>query len=74
MKEEIRYQWRIKWSGHWTTTRHHATEEQIRIEHPEAERLDHTRNVLMVPETAEESAEVARWNYTSGFMRGATPP
>ena len=37
MKVEIHYRWRVKSSaGKWFTTRHMATEESIRKQHPEA--------------------------------------
>ena len=54
MKTEIQYQWRIKWSGHWTTTGHHCTEESIRKEHPEAVRIDASRRELQIAETLDE--------------------
>lgn len=34
--------------------RHHCTEEQIRKEHPEAVRIDHSRRELEVAETSDE--------------------
>ena len=54
MKIEIQYRWRIMWSGHWATTGHHCTEEQIRKEHPEAVRVDDSRRELRVAETFDE--------------------
>jgi hypothetical protein len=71
MKEEIRFRWRIKWAGKWTTTSHHATWEEISREHPEATALVHTREVLMVPETEEESRQRMRDGSTSGFLRNS---
>jgi hypothetical protein len=68
MKEEIRYRWRIQWAGKWGTTNHHCTEEQIRKEHPEAQCLEHTREVRLIPETAQEIAAAAQANFTSGFL------
>jgi hypothetical protein len=32
----------MQWLGKWTTTRHHCTEEDIRVEHPEAVRMEGT--------------------------------
>jgi len=57
MKQEIRYQWRHLWIGKWVTTRYHCTEEFIRASHPEAVRLDDTREVIML-----------RANCTSAFL------
>ena len=54
MKEEIRYRWRIQWTGRWTTTRYHCTEEHIRKENPEAVSLYATRREV---EVAEKEAE-----------------
>ncbi|NVO07919.1 MAG: hypothetical protein HXX19_19230 [Rhodoferax sp.] len=69
MKEEIRYRWRIKWVNKWTTTSHHATWEQISNEHPEATALEHTREVLLVPETAEELRQRMDDTCTSGYLK-----
>ena len=68
MKEQIRYRWRIKWTGRWTITNHHCTEEHIRKEHPEAICLPHTRQVLMVPETKEEFDQRQRDLCTGAFL------
>ena len=54
MRTKIQYRWRILWAGHWVTTGHHCTEEQIRKEHPEAVRIDHSRRELEVAETSDE--------------------
>lgn len=56
MKIEQTYRWRVQWMGRWTTTRHHCTEEQIRREHSEAQRLDDTLIVREVAETPQEQA------------------
>jgi hypothetical protein len=69
MKEEITYQWRIKWAGRWTTTRHHCTSDQVRKEHPEAVCLVDTKRVQLIPETKEEFADQMRADSTSGFQR-----
>jgi hypothetical protein len=70
MREEIRYRWRIQWVGRWTTTQHHTNEHQIRLDHPEATCLEHTRLVQMVPESEQEVDAALQTNFTSGFMRG----
>lgn len=54
MKDEIQFRWLILWNGRWRTTRYHCTEEQIRIEHPEAVPAAGTQRVLHVPETEDE--------------------
>ena len=48
MKIEIRYLWRYKWGGRMVTSRIKVTEEQFRKEHPEAVRLDETREEVAV--------------------------
>jgi hypothetical protein len=53
VKEEVQYKWRIKWCGRWTTS-HFCTEDAIRIEHPEAVRIDASRRVITIPSTEEE--------------------
>ena len=40
MRLEQRYRWRTLWLGKWRQTRHHCTEDEIHIEHPEAERIE----------------------------------
>lgn len=67
MKEEIRYRWRIQWLGKWTTTKYHATVEQIQKEHPEAVAVEGTREVLMVAETDAEIAYNQRVNSASHY-------
>ncbi len=54
MKIETQYRWRILWQGRWVTTSNHGTEEAIRREHPEAERIDSTRREMWVAETWDE--------------------
>jgi len=54
MKTEELWRWRVKWAGKWTTTRYDATEDQIRVEYPEAVRINGTRTLRQVPETNDE--------------------
>ena len=54
MKLERQYKWRVQWAGKWTTTNHHATEEDIRVLHPEAICLPETLIERQVPDTEEE--------------------
>ena len=58
MKTEIQYRWRIMWLGHWATTGHHCTEEQMRREHPEAIRIDDSRRELNIADTFDERKNV----------------
>jgi hypothetical protein len=51
---EDTYRWKINWLGRWTTTRYQTTEAQIRVEHPEAIRVEGTLKLRQVPETDEE--------------------
>ncbi len=48
MKIEVRYLWRYKWGGRMVTSSVKVTEEQFRKEHPEAVRLDETREEVAV--------------------------
>lgn len=57
MRREERHLWRIKWAGRWTTTNHHATEADIRREHPEAVIVPNSMQIILVPETPDEIAE-----------------
>lgn len=66
MKEIALYRWRTLWLGKWSTTRYATTEEEIRKVHPDAKRLDHTREVRLVPETMEDYAA----NSTGGAQHG----
>jgi putative SOS response-associated peptidase YedK len=52
MATEIRYRWRYfdEASGRHCTTRHHCTESQIRVEHPDATPVDGSRDVLELTE------------------------
>ena len=56
MKAVETYRWRVRWLGRWTVTKYHASEADVRIEHPEAEVLPGTLIVREVPETAAERA------------------
>lgn len=67
MKEVIRYRWRTLWLGKWGVTRYHATEEEIRKTNPEAVKLEHTREVILVAETSEEIRSAS----TSAFFKGS---
>jgi len=57
MKTIQTYSWRVQWLGKWTT-RHHAEEAEIRIEHPEAVPVLTTLIELQVPETKAEHDKV----------------
>jgi hypothetical protein len=54
MKQIEKWRWRIKWGGRWTSTRIAFTEDQIRREHPEAEKVEGSRVVVNLPETEAE--------------------
>jgi hypothetical protein len=51
--EEV-YFWRIQWAGRWMLTTRRFTEKEIRQEHPEALRVDDSRQIVFTPETAQE--------------------
>ncbi len=54
MKQEDVYFWQIQWAGRWMTTFTRFTEEAIKREHPEAFRIEGSREVRMAPETPME--------------------
>lgn len=75
MHKIVRFKWRVRAqnTGKWVTTRHLATEEEIRKEHPEAECLEWSREEREVPSThAEELA--AMMNYPSCGNLGVFGP
>ncbi len=51
--EEI-YFWRIQWAGTWMVTRTRVSEQTIRQEHPEAIRVEESRQLVLTPETSQE--------------------
>jgi hypothetical protein len=58
VKQVEKWRWRIRWAGHMTTS-HHATEAEIRREHPQAVRIEESRVVVQLPDTPTE-LEAAR--------------
>jgi hypothetical protein len=52
------------WQGKWVKTRYLATEDQIRIAHPEAQRIEGTGEVRTVAENEAEFRSAS----TSAFM------
>jgi hypothetical protein len=71
VKTEHLYRWRIKWGGRWVTTRNHWTEEHIRKEHPEAQRIESSLEVRSMAETAaEREAQTFRG---FGFINAGDP-
>lgn len=60
MKTIEKWLWRIRWGGCWTTTRIHRTEDEIRREHPEAQRVDGSRILVDLPDTDEERLAAQR--------------
>ena len=60
MTTEHHYLWRTKWNGKGSTTRYHCTEEQVRHEHPDAQRVEGSLIVREIPETDAEVAERTR--------------
>lgn len=70
MKSVDYYRWKVKDRlGKWYTTRHDASEEQIRKQHPEAVRLDHTKVTRQIPETVAES----NYSMYASTPQGAAP-
>ena len=56
--EEV-YFWRIQWAGTWMITRTRASENTIRQEHPEAIRVDDSKQLMLTPETPQERTQAA---------------
>jgi len=73
MKTIQTYRWRVLWIGKWVTTRHHAEEAQIRIEHPEATPILSTLIELQVPETKAEH-DMVRAAHTFSINAGPRIP
>ena len=59
MVTEHRYLWSIQWAGRWMLTRQRFTERAIRLEHPEAIRVDDSLEVVYTPETPQERQQIA---------------
>ncbi|MDO8285304.1 MAG: hypothetical protein Q7T69_09880 [Rhodoferax sp.] len=59
------YFWQIQWAGRWMTTYTRFSEEAIKREHPEAVRIDDSREVRLVPETSMEKV-FSRFKSMSG--------
>jgi hypothetical protein len=57
MKEVVLCRWRVWWINKWITTSYDSSEEDIRVEHPEAEPVPGTERIQLVPETEEEIAK-----------------
>ncbi len=51
--EEV-YFWRIQWAGTWMITRTRVSEKTIRQEHPEAIRVEESKQLVLTPETSQE--------------------
>jgi len=66
MRREEQYRWRCRtpW-GKSFTTRHHCTWDMIREEHPEAEAVEGSLIVRLVPESPDEIAAAMRASSTS---------
>lgn len=54
MRYVEKWLWKIRWAGRLTTTRVHFTEAEIRVEHPDAVRVDGSRIVAELPQTEAE--------------------
>lgn len=56
--EEVFY-WQIPWAGRWMMTSQRFTESAIRQEHPEAIRVEESKEILLTPETPQEWQQAA---------------
>jgi hypothetical protein len=59
--EEV-FLWQIQWAGTWMVTRTRFTENGIRREHPEAVRVEDSRQVRLTPESPQERLHAASRN------------
>ncbi len=62
--EEV-YFWRIPWAGTWMITRSRVSEKMIRQEHPEAIRIEDSKQLMLTPETPQERMQAA-WRTLNG--------
>ncbi len=56
--EEV-YFWRIQWAGTWMITRTRVSEKTIRQEHPQAIRVEESKQLVLTPETSQERMQAA---------------
>jgi hypothetical protein len=54
MRNVEKYLWKIRWAGRVVTTRVPFTEEEIRPQHPDAQRIDASRILVALPGTDAE--------------------
>lgn len=53
VSEEV-YFWQIQWAGRWMLTSRRYSEREVRIEHPEAIRVEDSLLTILTPENQEE--------------------
>lgn len=63
--EEV-YFWRIQWAGTWMITRTRVSENTIHQEHPEAIRIDDSKQLMLTPETPQERMQAAARTRNAG--------
>jgi len=54
MISEETFFWQIQWAGTWMLTRTRFTEAAIKREHPEARRVEGSRQLQLTPESPQE--------------------
>ena len=54
MNAEEVYFWQIHWAGTWMTTHVRYSESAIKREHPEARRVEGSRQLLLTPESPQD--------------------
>lgn len=54
--EEVFY-WQIQWAGRWMFTHRRYSEREIRLEHPEAVKVEDSRQLILTPENQQERKE-----------------
>jgi hypothetical protein len=70
MKQITPYRWRTLWQGKRITTRYLATEADIKVAHPEAQRFEGSGEACTVVETDNEVRAVS----TRAFLGRVTSP
>ena len=70
IREEV-YFWQIQWAGRWMTTFTRFTEEAVRKEHPEAVRIDDSREIRMKAESPTERSLAQSHNRNVALALGS---
>lgn len=56
--EEVFF-WQIQWAGRWMITRRRFSEREIRLEHPQAIKVEESRQTIFTPEKQQERLQAS---------------